>query len=172
MINGKIHCPNGKSSEGLIHLHWQNDSLQLNVSVYVSVWVLTSACDLLWGDQRCSAQEHPLLRQVRADAYTAAAIDSSKQGRKCWASARTLARLFTPQNILVAIACVCMVALDFRGQVIAINQDITPQGTPVVPGDSRVWSRKLSDRSTAYALVNLQVIHTCPRNPQICAALC
>jgi hypothetical protein len=155
-------------------MHWQNDSLQLNVygSVYVSVWVLTSACDLLWGDQRCSAQEHPLLRQVRADAYTAAAIDSSKQGRKCWASARTLPRLFTPQNILVAVACVCMVALDFRGQVIAINQDITPQGTPVVPGDSRVWSRKLSGRSTAYALVNLQVIHTCPRNPQICAALC
>lgn len=47
-----------------------------------------------------------------------------------------------------------------RRQVIAINQDITPQGTPVVPGDSRVWSRKLSDGSTAYALVNLQVVYT------------
>lgn len=65
-------------------------------------------------------------------------------------------RLSSRQNALVAVGRVYMVALGFRRQVIAINQDITPQGTPVVPGDSRVWSRKLSDGSTAYALVNLQ----------------
>ena len=40
--------------------------------------------------------------------------------------------------------------------VIAINQDITPQGRPVTPGDSRVWSRSLSDGSTAFALYNVQ----------------
>ena len=50
--------------------------------------------------------------------------------------------------------------------MIAINQDITPQGTPVAPGDSRVWSRKLSDGSTAYALVNLQVFDL--SHPQLC----
>lgn len=74
----------------------------------------------------------------------------------------TQAEAFHLQNILIAVARVCMFAVGLRRQVIAINQDITPQGTPVVPGDSRVWSRKLSDGSTAYALVNLQVIRTCP----------
>ena len=57
-------------------------------------------------------------------------------------------------NLLVTI----FIAM-YLAQVIAINQDITPQGTPVVPGDSRVWSRELSDGSTAYAFVNLQVKH-------------
>jgi hypothetical protein len=37
-------------------------------------------------------------------------------------------------------------------EVIAINQDITPQGFPTVPGDSSVWSRNLSDGSIAVAL--------------------
>jgi alpha-galactosidase len=38
--------------------------------------------------------------------------------------------------------------------VIAINQDVTPQGTPVVPGDLTVWARMLSDGSAAVALYN------------------
>ena len=40
--------------------------------------------------------------------------------------------------------------------MIAINQDVTPQGTPVTAGDPRVWARKLSDGSTAFALINLE----------------
>ena len=39
-------------------------------------------------------------------------------------------------------------------EVIAINQDVTPQGFPIVPGDSTIWSRKLSDGSIAVALYN------------------
>ena len=39
-------------------------------------------------------------------------------------------------------------------EVIAINQDVTPQGFPTVPGDSTVWSRNLSDGSIAVALYN------------------
>jgi len=38
-------------------------------------------------------------------------------------------------------------------EVIAINQDITPQGRPI-PHDSRIWSRNLSDGSIAVALYN------------------
>ena len=41
-------------------------------------------------------------------------------------------------------------------EIIAINQDITPQGFPTVPGDSTVWARKLSDGSIAVALYNEQ----------------
>jgi hypothetical protein len=50
-----------------------------------------------------------------------------------------------------------IISSHHRHQVIAINQDVTPQGTVIVPGDSTVWSRKLSDGSTAFALVNVQV---------------
>jgi len=39
-------------------------------------------------------------------------------------------------------------------EVIAINQDVTPQGFPIVPGDSTIWSRKLPDGSIAVALYN------------------
>ena len=39
-------------------------------------------------------------------------------------------------------------------EVIAINQDVTPQGFPVVKGDSSVWARNLSDGSIAVALYN------------------
>mmetsp|Transcript_39657 Transcript_39657/g.123579 ORF Transcript_39657/g.123579 Transcript_39657/m.123579 type:complete len:522 (+) Transcript_39657:61-1626(+) len=39
-------------------------------------------------------------------------------------------------------------------EVIAINQDVTPQGRPVKDGDLRVWSRHLSDGSVAVALYN------------------
>ena len=39
-------------------------------------------------------------------------------------------------------------------EVIAINQDSTPQGFPVTPGDSTVWARNLSDGSVAVALYN------------------
>ena len=37
-------------------------------------------------------------------------------------------------------------------EVIAINQDVTPQGFPAVPGDYTVWSRNLSDGSVRRAL--------------------
>ena len=39
-------------------------------------------------------------------------------------------------------------------EVIAINQDVTPQGRPVVDGDLRVWARALSDGSVAVAFYN------------------
>jgi alpha-galactosidase len=39
-------------------------------------------------------------------------------------------------------------------EVIAINQDVTPQGFPTVAGDSTVWARNLSDGSIAVALYN------------------
>ena len=39
-------------------------------------------------------------------------------------------------------------------EVIAINQDVTPQGRPVRDGDISVWSRMLSDGSAAVALYN------------------
>lgn len=39
-------------------------------------------------------------------------------------------------------------------EVIAINQDVTPQGMPIVQGDSRIWARNLTDGSIAVALYN------------------
>ena len=39
-------------------------------------------------------------------------------------------------------------------EVIAINQDVTPQGRPVTEGDLTVWTRALSDGSVAVALYN------------------
>jgi len=39
-------------------------------------------------------------------------------------------------------------------EVIAINQDVTPQGRPVKDGDLTVWARDLSDGSKAVALYN------------------
>lgn len=39
-------------------------------------------------------------------------------------------------------------------EVIAINQDVTPQGRPVVDGDLTVWARNLTDGSVALALYN------------------
>jgi hypothetical protein len=39
-------------------------------------------------------------------------------------------------------------------EVLAINQDVTPQGRPVVDGDLTVWARHLSDGSAAVALYN------------------
>ena len=39
-------------------------------------------------------------------------------------------------------------------EVIAINQDVTPQGRPVKEGDLTVWARKLSDGSVAVAMYN------------------
>lgn len=39
-------------------------------------------------------------------------------------------------------------------EVIAVNQDITPQGRPVVDGDLSIWARHLSDGSVAVALYN------------------
>lgn len=39
-------------------------------------------------------------------------------------------------------------------EVIAINQDVTPQGTPLVVGDLSKWVRWLSDGSFALALYN------------------
>jgi hypothetical protein len=45
-------------------------------------------------------------------------------------------------------------AILLNTEVISINQDVTPQGRPVTPSDSTVWSRHLSDSSTAFALYN------------------
>jgi len=39
-------------------------------------------------------------------------------------------------------------------EIIAINQDDTPQGRPIVPNDSRIWARNLTDGSVAVALYN------------------
>jgi hypothetical protein len=38
--------------------------------------------------------------------------------------------------------------------IIAVNQDVTPQGRPIVNGDLTVWSRKLSGGDIAVALYN------------------
>ena len=38
--------------------------------------------------------------------------------------------------------------------MIAINQDVTPQGRPIKSGDLTVWARHLSDGSVAVALYN------------------
>jgi alpha-galactosidase len=42
----------------------------------------------------------------------------------------------------------------FNKEVLAINQDVTPQGRPLDPSDLSVWGRKLSDGSWAVALYN------------------
>ena len=39
-------------------------------------------------------------------------------------------------------------------EVLAVNQDVTPQGRPVADGDLTVWARRLSDGSAAVALYN------------------
>ncbi len=39
-------------------------------------------------------------------------------------------------------------------EIIAVNQDVTPQGRPVRDGDLTVWARHLSDGSVAVALYN------------------
>ena len=38
--------------------------------------------------------------------------------------------------------------------VIAVNQDVTPQGRVIIEGDSSVWVRHLSDGSAAVAFYN------------------
>ncbi len=48
-------------------------------------------------------------------------------------------------------------------QVIAINQDVTPQGSPLDPTDITRWTRNLSDASVAYAVYNPT---TSPLQPQ------
>ena len=42
----------------------------------------------------------------------------------------------------------------FNTEVIAINQQVTPQGRPIKDGDLRVWARGLSDGDVAVALYN------------------
>ena len=42
----------------------------------------------------------------------------------------------------------------FNAEVIAVNQDVTPQGRPLVDGNLAVWARHLSDGSVAVALYN------------------
>lgn len=39
-------------------------------------------------------------------------------------------------------------------EIIAINQDVTPQGAPIKPGDLTVWARWLSDGSVGVAFYN------------------
>ena len=45
-------------------------------------------------------------------------------------------------------------ACDDTEEVIAVNQDITPQGMPIVANDSSVWARKLTGGAVAVALYN------------------
>ena len=42
----------------------------------------------------------------------------------------------------------------FNKEVIAINQDVTPQGRPIKDGDLTVWARHLSDGSVGVAFYN------------------
>ena len=44
----------------------------------------------------------------------------------------------------------------FNTDVLAINQDVTPQGRPVVANDSTAWARFMTDGSVAVALYNEQ----------------
>lgn len=39
-------------------------------------------------------------------------------------------------------------------QVIAVNQDVTPQGRPIVTGNSTLWARFLSNGTVAVAFYN------------------
>ena len=41
-------------------------------------------------------------------------------------------------------------------EVIAVNQDVTPQGAPVTPGDLSIWARNLTGGDIAVALYNPQ----------------
>lgn len=45
-------------------------------------------------------------------------------------------------------------AILLNTEVLAINQDVTPQGRPIRQGDLRVWARRLSDGARAVALYN------------------
>ena len=45
-------------------------------------------------------------------------------------------------------------AILLNTEVLAINQDVTPQGRPVVEGDLRVWARRLTGGAVAVALYN------------------
>ena len=42
----------------------------------------------------------------------------------------------------------------FNMDAIAVNQDVTPQGHPLVEGDLSLWTRALSDGSVAVAFYN------------------
>jgi len=46
-------------------------------------------------------------------------------------------------------------AILLNTEVLAVNQDVTPQGRPVTDGDLTVWARMLSDGSAGVALLNL-----------------
>lgn len=58
-----------------------------------------------------------------------------------------------------AVTCVPWISdvqreILLNADVIAVNQDVTPQGRPVKDGDLTVWARHLSDGSAAVALYN------------------
>ena len=60
-----------------------------------------------------------------------------------------------------AVACLPWIselqrAILLNEEVLAVNQDVTPQGRPVKDQDLRVWARHLSDGSGAVALYNEQ----------------
>lgn len=62
-------------------------------------------------------------------------------------------------NATGGVACVPWISdvqreILFNDEVIAINQDVTPQGRPVADGDLSVWARALSDGSAAVSLYN------------------
>jgi len=50
-----------------------------------------------------------------------------------------------------------------NSEVIAINQDITPQGAPLNSSDITQWARHLSDGSAAFAIYNPSAL---PLQPQ------
>lgn len=58
-----------------------------------------------------------------------------------------------------AITCVPWISdvqreILFNTEVLAINQDVTPQGRPIKDGDLSLWARMLSDGSAAVAFYN------------------
>ena len=74
---------------------------------------------------------------------------------------------FYPRALARAIAPPSVLSPSFQGwlsdlqkeillntEIIAINQDVTPQGAPIKPGDLTVWARWLSDGSVGVAFYN------------------
>lgn len=61
----------------------------------------------------------------------------------------------TPRNVTCKSALSALqTEILFNDDVIAVNQDVTPQGKPIVAGNSSIWARFLSDGSVAVAFYN------------------
>ena len=55
-----------------------------------------------------------------------------------------------------AASASCVFSERWLASSLAVNQDTTPQGRPVVDGELRIWARNLSDGTKAVALLNLE----------------